>query len=111
MDNGSFGNNGCPDCERLTSGRCNRHALTVSPVAPVFVGGGLPGWLCPKCGGGNSPYSMRCPCVPLAAVPVTFGFSVSFSEHYAPIPRPPAVILTGEQHQQFLGNGTRRLDA
>lgn len=32
------------------------------PVNPAFIGNY--GWLCPRCGRGNSPYTMTCPCVP-----------------------------------------------
>ena len=32
----------------------------ISPQAPA-----LSGWICPKCGGGNAPSSLRCPCSPL----------------------------------------------
>lgn len=29
------------------------------------------GWVCPVCGGGNSPFTTRCPCVPIGLGPVT----------------------------------------
>gem|GEM_PF-1946636 len=28
----------------------------------------FPGWVCPRCGGGNAPWATRCPCVPLPYV-------------------------------------------
>jgi hypothetical protein len=31
------------------------------------------GWTCPKCGGGLSPYTSRCPCVPLPVPQVFVG--------------------------------------
>ena len=32
---------------------------------------GAPGWICPRCGGGNAIWSPRCPCVPIPSPPVT----------------------------------------
>jgi hypothetical protein len=33
---------------------------------------GTYGWVCPVCGGGNSPHSMRCPCVQIPSGEVTY---------------------------------------
>lgn len=37
--------------------------IQVPAASPLFPQP-LNGWLCPVCGGGNSPLSMRCPCTP-----------------------------------------------
>lgn len=38
--------------------------MAASPYVPITP---MQGWVCPVCGGGNSPYAGRCPCVPVAA--------------------------------------------
>jgi len=32
---------------------------------------GMPGWCCPRCGRGCSPYTSYCPCVPMPQMKVT----------------------------------------
>lgn len=40
--------------------------LSTRPVeiAPPMIYIYSEGWVCPVCGGGNAPWSMRCPCTP-----------------------------------------------
>ena len=50
---------------------------------------GLIGWTCPVCGGGNSPYSTKCPCVGYTLGPVTCQSSGTEDAHLPPNwPRP-----------------------
>jgi hypothetical protein len=50
---------------------------------------GLTGWICPACGGGNSPYSTKCPCVGYTLGPVTCQSSGTEDAHLPPNwPRP-----------------------
>ena len=35
------------------------------------VNTGIPGWLCPRCGSGNAPFTARCCCVPVPIPVVT----------------------------------------
>lgn len=37
-----------------------RELFKGTPESPVMPA--LTGWLCPKCGGGNAPWSASCPC-------------------------------------------------
>ena len=58
--------NNPPICEK-----CGRYK-TISDTSSIWkcdceqnLSGGLYGWLCPKCGRGNSPFTTTCPCQPL----------------------------------------------
>jgi hypothetical protein len=50
--------------------RCDKHkddpVVSREPVFHAY------GWLCPRCGRGNGPFTSTCPCVPLPPPVVTF---------------------------------------
>jgi hypothetical protein len=49
----------CRECASLTSGDCGKEPTfeLIKLPAPAPTG-----WICPVCGGGNAPHSLRCPC-------------------------------------------------
>jgi hypothetical protein len=67
-------NRGCTP--EVCSGVCSGSVNNLKPTAvleeenvaiinnpPVPPAGGMTGWICPRCGKGNSPFSSTCPCV------------------------------------------------
>lgn len=54
----------CTGCGMWVSGYLTGGHICIGPIAPVAP---AVGWVCPKCGAGNAPSSMRCACVPSVA--------------------------------------------
>ena len=55
----------CTECGNMINGK---HAMNCPyyhvPSIPTPTYGSV-GWICPKCGRGNAPACMTCPCVPM----------------------------------------------
>lgn len=70
---------------------CSAHIwpcpLAASPYVPMTP---MQGWVCPVCGGGNSPFASRCPCKP--AVPPTY---TGITINTPPITIQPTIISGG----------------
>lgn len=68
-----FLGNGCGICSKCKKELENmRQRLKESEAekeAPISSG--TLGWICPRCGRGNAPFSSSCPCVPLPIPVVT----------------------------------------
>jgi hypothetical protein len=77
----------CEECLRSTTGQCPEHIpkINITTYPPQAQPQLFMGWTCPRCGSGNSPYSNRCPCVPL---PMTIT--------YGPYPVSPTPIFIGQ---------------
>jgi len=61
----------CNECGSILDGKhapyCRFYVWPLpQPYAPV-------GWICPRCGRGNAPYSMTCWCIPITGTIVTWG--------------------------------------
>ena len=65
----------CSKCEKELStgdidgicGEC-RYKQSNPSIQPYYTPSG---WLCPRCGRGNSPHSNLCPCIPLPPIQFT----------------------------------------
>jgi hypothetical protein len=56
---------------------------------PVPPAGGMMGWICPRCGKGNSPFSSTCPCITTYPVyPVN-----PFYPNYPTVPYNPYPVM------------------
>ena len=57
----------CPNCgkDHHPLGECLVDPQQPKPAFPLY------GWICPRCGRGNSPSTQTCPCVPAPPVPFT----------------------------------------
>ena len=59
----------CAYCRLDTAGdheiHCRLHPSKFKGGADAHASPPLIGWTCPICGGGMSPFTDRCPCVPL----------------------------------------------
>ena len=63
---GSVGSTGTPPIGDLTKPWDSSPQLPPKPVIVNY------GWLCPRCGRGNSPYLTTCPCLPIPKLYVPF---------------------------------------
>lgn len=52
----------CTECGSMTNGKHATHC-PLYQVAQIPQTYGAVGWVCPKCGRGNAPACMTCPCV------------------------------------------------
>lgn len=66
---------GCGKCDKCKEEIAKMKAVLIKcsndDNSAVPISNYTPGWVCPKCGAGNAPFSARCPCVPIPMPIVT----------------------------------------
>ena len=80
-----------------------------NPVQVVSSPTPMQGWICPVCHGGNSPFAVRCPCVP-AHPPIHSGVTINGVPQLSPLP-PNTIITSGQINSITSGSLLSRMDA